>query len=522
LEQEYWWDVARVTSRDFEVEQMQLKSRAETFKILFKLFAYVVFFMFVLVSAVTNKITLFTMINSLKKEQVNKNSKFKLDQTISLISLLIFKYTRYLARWVLLICSSVSVPYALNFVFSLQTVLFASTSRMPGSFIFVWVLLVEVGHTFGVALLLFKILPNIENITGLLFMNGLCIVPAILRIFFTSCRGMNRIQKLGAYLLDFLAILCQLSVLVVFRVYGDFDKKPLPLNHNADSISIAESQQVPKDDMFFVYVIVSAVLISLSYWQNFTEVRFSTNRITMFLQRQINELRKHNSKIYMIVSPTKVVLMFFFAYALMPEQVQNQFSQFDKQLNFTSGRRDSGLMKMNLGTLSFTGSSITTLTTQSKLSLKQRHDIFYESSEFIIPFIIHIVSSIFCYYTARVSCKVLMQGIGFALPLSLATPVTFIVMFVSSIRVQYESIEMFTGPLSEYFFLDSFNSSSLLFLFYVISFFVIFFKIYITMFLVTEVWASILIGLGFYWLSQMWIGSHIWSPKLERMAKNER
>ncbi len=266
---------------------------------------------------------------------------------------------------------------------------------------------------------------------------------------------MNRIQKFGAYVLDFLAILCQLTVLVLFRIYGDFDKKPLPPNQNSDSI-LAESQQVPKDEMFYVYVILSAMLISLSYWQNFTEVRFSSNRITMFLQAQINELRKHNSKIYMIVSPIKVVLIFFFAYVLMPEQVQSQFSQFDKQLNFTSGRRDSGLLKMSIGTSSFTGTTITS--GQSKLMTKSKHDLFYESSEFVIPFVIHIVSSIFCYYTARVSCKVLMQGIGFALPLALATPVTFIVMFVSSIRVQYESIEMFTGPLSEYFYLDSFNS----------------------------------------------------------------
>ena len=67
LEQEYWWDVARVTSRDFEIEQMHLKSRAETFKILFKLFAYLVFFLIVLGSSVVSKLSLFTMVNAIKK-----------------------------------------------------------------------------------------------------------------------------------------------------------------------------------------------------------------------------------------------------------------------------------------------------------------------------------------------------------------------------------------------------------------------------------------------------------------------
>ncbi len=33
---------------------------------------------------------------------------------------------------------------------------------------------------------------------------------------------------------------------------------------------------------------------------------------------------------------------------------------------------------------------------------------------------------------------------------------------------------------------------------------------------------TIAIGLSVYWLSQLWVTSHIWFPKLERMAKNER
>ena len=68
MEQEYWWDVARVTSRDFELEQLQLRSRAEVFKIAFKLIAYVVFFVIVLGSSVASKLSLFTMVNSYKKD----------------------------------------------------------------------------------------------------------------------------------------------------------------------------------------------------------------------------------------------------------------------------------------------------------------------------------------------------------------------------------------------------------------------------------------------------------------------
>ncbi len=47
-------------------------------------------------------------------------------------------------------------------------------------------------HTLGVALFVFKALPNVENMFGLFLMNALCIVPAILKVIFASTRGMTR------------------------------------------------------------------------------------------------------------------------------------------------------------------------------------------------------------------------------------------------------------------------------------------------------------------------------------------
>ena len=118
LEQEYWWDVAKVTSRDFEIEQLQLRSRLEIFKIIFKLFAYVVFFMIVLTSSVASKLSLFTMINAFKKDA---------------------QPDVYVARWAILLASAISVPYALSTITHLFTVLFSSQSGRPGFFIIIWV-----------------------------------------------------------------------------------------------------------------------------------------------------------------------------------------------------------------------------------------------------------------------------------------------------------------------------------------------------------------------------------------------
>jgi hypothetical protein len=67
----YWWDVAHVTSRHFEHEQIINKERRLTFRRIVKLFVYLIIFLLVLTSAVISKLSLFTMINAYKTlEQV--------------------------------------------------------------------------------------------------------------------------------------------------------------------------------------------------------------------------------------------------------------------------------------------------------------------------------------------------------------------------------------------------------------------------------------------------------------------
>ncbi len=67
----YWWDVAHVTSRHFEEEQIINKERRLTFRRIVKICVYLIFFLVVLTSAVVSKLSLFTMINAYKTlEQV--------------------------------------------------------------------------------------------------------------------------------------------------------------------------------------------------------------------------------------------------------------------------------------------------------------------------------------------------------------------------------------------------------------------------------------------------------------------
>ena len=368
-----------------------------------------------------------------------------------------------MARWVILIAGSISVPYALSTITHLFSVLFSSQGGRPGFFIIIWTLIIEICHTLGVALFVFKVLPNVENMLGLFLMNSLCIMPAILKIVFSPNRGMTRFKKFVTFILDILSIVCQLSIVFLFKIM---------YSESRASQSQTSQRQPVDENMLLLHMCLSSLLVSLSYWENFAQVRYSTNKVVLFIQDQINDLRKHNAKIYLLVSPIKIVLMFMFAYAFMPKPVEDQFSLFSKRMNVTHF------------SMSGVGGD------------QRRGDLFFQHSGFIVPFVLHVVSSMFCYYAARIACKVLMQGMGFALPLALATPVTFLVLLVASLKSDFQHITMFHGALGQYFYWDGF--------------------------MLTQSLVATLTGFFIYWVSQLWIVSHIWFPKIERLAKNER
>jgi hypothetical protein len=80
---------------------------------------------------------------------------------------------------------------------------------------------------------------------------------------------------------------------------------------------------------------VASLSVSLNYWEHFAQVRYTTNKAFIFEKDQINDFRRHNAKIYLLVSPIKVVTMFTFADAFIPKSVEEQMSFFSKRANFT-------------------------------------------------------------------------------------------------------------------------------------------------------------------------------------------
>jgi hypothetical protein len=260
-------------------------------------------------------------------------------------------------------------------------------------------------------------------------MNTICIIPLILKVIFSSTRGITRFKKFVILILDILAITCQASIWFLCN------KKAYNYKVNTDGL-----RKMQPDVNFPFYLIASTVLMSMGWWETYSEMRFSSSRFFKFIQNQIGDLRKNRSKIYVFISPLKIVLTFVFGYLLLPVKLKAQYEYFGDSLSTNA----TFIQNPVLGD--------TVLISDVKI------DLFTIDNTIYLPLIVNIISSALCYFTSRLACKVLMQSLGFALPLSLTTPVTFTILALISLSAKSETLisKSFIKPLKNVLFLEGF------------------------------------------------------------------
>jgi hypothetical protein len=125
----------------------------------------------------------------------------------------------------------------------------------------------------------------------------------------------------------------------------------------------------------------------------------------------------------------------------------------------------------------------------------QRDTSFKENwLTYLIPMLVQIACSGICYYTGRLACKLCMQRIGFALPLTLATPITLFLALI--ICKWFPNKAILTEQFVFWTCHEGYQMGS--------------FK-----------W-QLVCGLCLWWTSQLWIGGHIWFAKSQKLAFTER
>ena len=121
----------------------------------------------------------------------------------------------------------------------------------------------------------------------------------------------------------------------------------------------------------------------------------------------------------------------------------------------------------------------------------------WSSFNFLIPFVVHIFSTSLCYYFAKSACKMCMQRVAFALPLTLSTPLTvavYLIICQGSGGGLLDRINL-VKDIMYWECAESLERGD--------------FK-----------W-QLVIGIAIWWLSQCWIAVHVWFPENKRLAETE-
>ncbi len=231
----------------------------------------------------------------------------------------------------------------------------------------------EACHTAGLSLLVFRILPSIDNVTSLFILNGVCIIPAVLNLF-SSHRGLNKTMKTLTFLTDIGSVLMQLCVCFIPYILLTKEKT-----------SNEVLWQLP----------LALFLISLGYWESFIETRVAKHRFFKWFQHGIRALKKTRPKIYVTASLLKIFVLVVTAIYCLPKSIDKKmYLRIFEQIPIGTN---------NINTRRVTGGGL----------FDEHEDLFRITYEVYIPLIVQVLSSCICYYTGRIACKV--RRIGWSL-----------------------------------------------------------------------------------------------------------
>lgn len=484
-----------------------------------KVLAYFIFFLLVLCSAVASKGSFLLMTQSLGNAKQER---------------------QYASRWSMLITAAICIPYIFVFMESIAHSLFRNR-KGPSVLDILIVFFLEGIHTFGLSLLVFRVLPSCDVVRAILLMNCLCLIPGILKMVFSKSYT-GTVGKALIVMIDFLAVIAQLSVFFVIMgtEYTSFiQKAESTTNTGLPDISIGnpfgDSERLmvgeqPKPTWKGSWEAPIALLFtSIAWWENYVDRDIKLLCFKIPFASYKRHLQSVRSKANIGASLWKIALTITFSIVMLPSgKFDNAFVNIPqlpdapivtmppvfqseplsdqrvhimnkRQADFIASTVPSVLSSVALGlesVLTVPNNAFNNPTTPNPYDQVPEDPMNekWKTIEPFVPFIVHFFSTAMCYYFAKSSCKMCMQRIAFALPLTLATPLTIgIYMAICSNGLpRIEFIEnMMYWECSE-----ALDQGSLK-------------------------W-QLIFGLGLWWLSEIWITLHSWFPESKRLASTEQ
>ncbi|PAV79546.1 hypothetical protein WR25_20899 isoform B [Diploscapter pachys] len=430
----------------------------------------------------------------------------------------------HIVKWVWATLMAVCAPEAMCFIRSLHRTMFKNVKR-PTLMQFLVVLIIESLHAIGVGILVFRIFPDLDAITASQLTNAMCFIPAILSLL---SRKPSKIALI-LVLIDIAAIAAQSTSFWAFPMF------------------------MPNLQKHMITIPVSLTLISLAWWQNFVHADSVFPPIRS-MAKFASRLSERRSKTYAFVSLWKMCIYFVCMFLFMSARMnledllqrdpfgnkflivtghhmnQTQIDKFQKRIDDIIAResRENGYYEAPKPAKPTTkkpwnpneGISVVDsgdYRVKRAISPDEEDEIlqipeyqlftdYVQRSQITMEYdalwivIVQFCAVFVCYHSSKFACKVMMQRMGFALPVALSVPAT-IFLLSNSCYLRMKNPCYLTGFLTVELFWTCDNSP------FSISDFLLSPQ--------TWIWLSWLI-------SQFWITIHLWNPKHERLAKSEK
>nr|AAG09712.1 chitin synthase 1 [Lucilia cuprina] len=451
------WDVFRDPPIKIETGSTANQECLElTVKIL-KIFAYIFTFIIVLLGGVVAKGCVLFMTSQIRKDKRIEYCNKDLGRDKTFVVKLP-EEERIAWIWALII--AFSIPEVGSLIRSAR-ICFFKTFKVPKTGHFLFMFIMESLNTFGTALLMFVVLPQLDAIQGAMLTNCLCVIPGILGLMSRTSKEGKRFAKM---LIDLVAVAAQVTGFVIW-----------PLLENRKELWV-----IP----------VACLMVSCGWWENYVTSQ-SSFALIRSMGRVKDDLKYTRYFSHMFLSIWKISLFLcsvLLIYWIQGEEPGNIFGLFSDAF---------GPHKISVDELA------TTLTNSLPDTLDAADidsiDIEASYNTVVYVLLIQIFGAYLCYIFGKFACKILIQGFSYAFPVSLTVPVA-VSLLIAACGIRIDDPCFFHDTIPDYLFFTSpsnFRSND---------------------FVTNQMaWAWIL-----WLLSQTWIGLHIWTPKCERLATTEK
>ncbi|XP_023932322.1 uncharacterized protein LOC106176561, partial [Lingula anatina] len=310
-------------------------------------------------------------------------------------------------------------------------------------------------------------------------MHGVAFIPSLLQLILRPRAEAEKYRRTHIFS-DSVAILVQLSALFFVPTLETVSRKNATDTESSLYLTYNEydnSAITPAIRMWLVPV--SLFLISLSWWENFVWIdrkssKFSNLPDRSFIHKALvkhkRKIRQAKNKIYFFISAWKLAITPVLLLALLVSTNSlDVFSLF--HLDF---QRCKGTDNQDIEGEPY----FSTATWEAGIAM-----------------LIQVCCSLVCWYCAKTACKIQMQRVSFAAPLSVATPVAVAILIGLGSDENKSYSSLITNHL-EWNFPDFTTDLSERY---------------------RWLWIWII-----WWPSLAWITFYIWMPRSERLAKGEK